>query len=240
MKYMVILSIILSVIFLFASIEAQTVTVYIEINKMKVSPGETFLANVIIDPAEKGISAVDVILSFNPEVLEALNISKGRLLGENVIELFSEINNTAGIIHYVAARVGATTPPTPKEILASIVFRVKQNAKPINTTISIARIGIADERIADIEYINTKNVTISIARPTIVTTSPTTVITISTSFSSYFPTTTPIIITEGRETVSLVILLSMLLIIISILAISILLLTASKRKRRKPIVVGVE
>ncbi len=45
----------------------------------------------------------------------ASSINKGPLLGENVIELYNEINNTEGVIFHVAARVGSTIPPTRKK-----------------------------------------------------------------------------------------------------------------------------
>ncbi|MEM3398002.1 MAG: hypothetical protein QXQ84_02900 [Nitrososphaerota archaeon] len=38
-------------------------TVYIETDKINVSPSETFSAKIIVDLNEKGVSAVDIVLS---------------------------------------------------------------------------------------------------------------------------------------------------------------------------------
>ncbi|MEM1550302.1 MAG: cohesin domain-containing protein [Candidatus Bathyarchaeia archaeon] len=248
MRCTVTVIVILGIVFLLTSANAQIVTVYIETDRMDVYPSETFSANIIVDPGEKGISAVDIILSFNPEILEALSINKGSLLGKNVIELFNEINNTEGVIRYVAARVGPTIPPTPKEVLITITFRVRQDVEPINTTLIITNIGIADEKNSDIEDIAIGNATISITSTTATTTitvPPITTTTVAMTVTSYFPTpmrsiqmTT--ITVEGRGIMNLVFLSVMLIIAVSVIVIGVLLVIELKKRRRKPIVIGIK
>jgi len=223
---------------------AQTVEVYIETSKAEVSPGESFLAQVVIDPAGRGVSSVDITLSFDAKVLEALKVERGPLLGENVIELFSEINNTSGTVRYVAARVGPTTPPTPRGILISITFRVKQGAGSTKTILSIADIGLADEKPAEIKNIAIRGLTITISSmATTVTTSTTLTTTVTTTTIIYFTTHPPLtqtttMIVERQETMNLlIILLAFLAAFLAVIA-TILLIT-SRRRERKPIVIGV-
>lgn len=234
---------------LMTPISAQTVVICIEADRTHVSPGEILTARVAVDPAGKGISAVDLELSFNPSILEALSISRGRLLGEDVIELFSEVNNTTGTIRYVAARIGPTIPPTPKEILISIDFRVKQNAAPTSAMIVVNRIGISDEKIADVRDLVIRNATIAITTVSATTSTPPTAVTptiITTRIAAgHFQSPAgsaqmTMAYIESRDAINQTLLLVAFMVAILTIFVCVTLLVAARRRRRKPIIVHVE
>lgn len=221
---------------------AQAVEAYIWADRVEVSTGETFLVQVVIDPAGKGISSADITLSFNASVLEVLKVERGPLLGENVIELISEIDNTAGTVRYVAARVGVTIPPTPKEALISLTFKVRQDAESTKTDLSVKDIGLADEKPAEIKNIISRGLTIRVKSMETTTISPTPQVpTVTVTTTSYIPIHPPqtqatTVIIERRETGFAIILLTFLLVLVIIVAAAILI---SSTRRRKPVIIGV-
>ena len=123
---------------------------------------EEFNATVYVNPGGRGISSGEVDLAFDPNVLEVIKVYPGNLLGENPIQGMKEINNTAGTLGYALARVGETVPPTPAGSFAIVEFKVKGNVSNGNHSITVSRVGLADENLSRIENIETKNAVIKI------------------------------------------------------------------------------
>lgn len=218
---------------------AEQVSVKLEPEYMEVSPGREFKISVIIDPGTYGVSAGDIKIVFDPTVLEALNISAGSIFGSPLLEPIRDINNTKGRIHYVAARIGKTIPPTPLDDFLSIRFRVKTAANPGDYIIKIESIGLSDENASDIPDILTRDSVIRIL--TTATQSRETSMTYITTTTFYTiiytPTRTITIIAEGKA--DLVSAISIFIIMISLVIIGVLLFTIIRKRRRKPIVIAV-
>ncbi len=117
----------------------------------QVRPGESFEVAVVVDPASRGVSGVQVRLEYDPRVLRALGARPGPLMGENPAEAGPIIDVVPGTLDYAVARLEATTPPTPPGIFATFDFQVQSSAPAaMETTIRLAGVKVPDESILEI------------------------------------------------------------------------------------------
>jgi len=92
-----------------------------------VAIGETFTAEVTVDPAGAEIYGVQYDLYFDHTILNATSQAQGDFLSQGdaiVKEIVNTINNTAGKIEYAETRLGDVGGATTTGILASITFEV--------------------------------------------------------------------------------------------------------------------
>lgn len=82
--------------------------------------GESFTVNILIKSG-KEVSAVDLYLSYDNQILEIEKISPGKFFTEPK-ELSKEINKIEGRVFYA---VGSFTPTAGEGILASLTFKGK-------------------------------------------------------------------------------------------------------------------
>jgi len=102
-------------------------TVSIEPKNTATSPGDVFVINVTIDPAENEVYGAQYELNFDPAILQVIEQTKGDFLtqdGASSIEVTNKFNNTAGRVEYGETRMGVENGVTGTGVLASITFRV--------------------------------------------------------------------------------------------------------------------
>jgi len=110
----------------YGKIYAQTIEdpVFVSPSIKNVTKGKEFLININIStPAD--VYAVDFILSFNNEIITALNVTEGNFLKKDGVATYPVINidNSAGRIEFANTRLGTTNPVSGEGILAQIKFR---------------------------------------------------------------------------------------------------------------------
>ena len=94
--------------------------------------GETFTAEVTVDPAGAEIYAAQYDLRFDPTILEAIEQTQGTFLSQGGVETIvasipDEINNTIGKIQYAETRANDPVTvggATESGLLASVTFKV--------------------------------------------------------------------------------------------------------------------
>lgn len=110
-------STLLTIIFLTFSgqaAEAQVQQVFIHLApvSVEVNPGDTVRIEVRVEPGQNGISGGEVTVSFDPSLLQAMDIRPGDLLGSDPLVGMKEIDNQGGEVRCALGRVGVTPIPT--------------------------------------------------------------------------------------------------------------------------------
>jgi len=111
-------------------IPIKNLTAFIYPSTIKAEATKQFNIEIKVDPKGYGISSGEITLIFNPNILQAIEISQGNLLGDNPLEGIKQIDNVNGIIKYAIARIGSTPVPTSNGTFAIITFEVKRSATP--------------------------------------------------------------------------------------------------------------
>jgi hypothetical protein len=120
---------------------------------------------VVVDPAGYRISAGEVELSFNPQVLEAIDIQAGALLGSDVILGARQIDNVGGKLRIAVAKVGSipgTAPPTAQGVLATTQWKVREGVAAQQVSITISFVGLADRSFQDVPGITVSSGTVKV------------------------------------------------------------------------------
>ena len=144
------------------TVVASSPSISIDPASQSVSVGDTFIVDVVVDPAGEGISSGEINIAFDADIMQVDGIEPGNLLGASPIVATKEIDNTAGTIVYALARRGATTPPTPEGTFATITFTVDSDAPDGTYAIDITTVGLADEIIEDISGITINDGTVEV------------------------------------------------------------------------------
>ena len=127
------------------------VAISLETTETEVRRGESFEVRVMVDPRGRGVSGVQVLIKYDPEVLRAHGAVPGVLLGETPAEDGPIIDHALGTLTYAAARLGRTTAPTSQGLFATLSFQVENSAlSGTDSTLRIAEVKIPDERIREI------------------------------------------------------------------------------------------
>jgi len=218
------------------SFNSDEVKVSIKPSYLEKRPQEELELYVEVDPAGYGISSGEILIKFNPTIFTVLEVVPGDLLGPSPLIAKQGINNTEGTVWYVAARMGATHPPTPIGTFLRIHLKIKEDAEEGTYPIEILRIGLADEKINDVYGIIRENATLRILRIATVTTP-----TYTTAYYTYPVYTTVITVTRGAP-INLLLLLTILTIVIIPILIAIVVMVMFRRRirKRKPIVLKIE
>ena len=120
---------------------------------------------MVVDPAGYRISAGEVELSFNPQVLEAIDIQAGALLGSDVILGARQIDNVGGKLRIAVAKVGSipgTAPPTAQGVLATTQWKVREGVAAQQVSITISFVGLADRSFQDVPGITVSSGTVKV------------------------------------------------------------------------------
>ena len=160
-------SIIITMCVIIAAIQAASAapTMSVEPSYISVSQGDTFTANVTIDPDGAGILGAEYKLYFNNVLLKALSQNKGSFLsqdGTSTVDLSNKIDNPAGRIEYGEVRtvtndVGVTTPGT----LATIEFEVRSSG---SGELRLYDVILSDPDAQEISGVTVSNATVDIAQ----------------------------------------------------------------------------
>ena len=124
-------------------------SVFINPKSQAVEPASQIKVSIEVVPAGWGISAAEVQVSFDPKRLEALSVQAGDALGPKPITGVLKIDNDLGTIVYALARLGETTAPGVRGVLANIEFRGKSGATD-TAKIELAKVGLSNENFAEI------------------------------------------------------------------------------------------
>lgn len=104
---------------------------------VKIPPSTSF--SLLVDPQYQGVSFVDVILYFDPNVLQLtsnIDTSSSPLSGVQILTPMSEANATGNIEIALYQTVDQTTPDSPFQ-LATLNFEAKSEANVPETEITI-------------------------------------------------------------------------------------------------------
>jgi len=125
--------------------------------------GEQFEIKVWVEPVERGVSAGEISVSFDPEAMQTVNIEPGELLGEDPLLGISNIDNDFGTIRYSLARIGETKAPTQAAAFAVISFQVLESAPTGDYQLTLTAIGLANEDFEDITGVKVEGASIKIS-----------------------------------------------------------------------------
>jgi hypothetical protein len=128
----------------------------------KVKPGEQFKVEVRVEPGKQGISAGEINLSFDSQVMQVVEVKPGELLGERPLPGILNIDNEAGTLNYSLARIGETTAPTSGATFAVITFQILNSAEPGDYKLGFTGVGLANENFEDISGIRVKGASVKI------------------------------------------------------------------------------
>jgi hypothetical protein len=119
----------------------------------EIKPGEQFEVEVQVKPGKQGVSAVEIDLSFAPEVMQVIDIKPGALLGDMPLPGILNIDSDAGTVNYSLARIGATEAPTPAATFAVITFQILNSAQGGDYELTLDGAGVANENFEEIQDI---------------------------------------------------------------------------------------
>ncbi|MFQ6029381.1 MAG: cohesin domain-containing protein, partial [Dehalococcoidia bacterium] len=121
-------------------------------------PGETGDIRVDVTPMNRGISAAEVEITFDPQIIQVTEIQPGDLLGENPIVGLSAIDNSAGVVRLALARLGPSVAPASGGTLARLSLEATETAPSQSGTLlelsSVQLVNEALELAAPSEIVN--------------------------------------------------------------------------------------
>ena len=124
--------------------------------------GGSFTVDVEIDPKGHGISAAEVTINFDPQILAYEGMSAGDLLGPSPILGFESAESGTGQVVFALARRGPTSVPTDAGTLATLTFTVLEDAPAGEYGVTIYRVGLADEAHGDVPLIASSSATVNL------------------------------------------------------------------------------
>lgn len=105
-------------------------TVGIEPTSLEISHGDNFTVNIIVDPDGNEVLGAQYRLSFDNDLLNVIDQSKGTFLsqdGINTINFPNKINNSIGEVEYGETRFDVSYGVTNSGILAVITFNTTES-----------------------------------------------------------------------------------------------------------------
>lgn len=102
--------------------------VYFNPPSQQVVTGEEIIVSVETKLKGFGISAAEITLEFDPNVLQVIGLTAGELLGSGPLVGTEEKDDQRGVIHYALARKGPTQITDCAGVLAVIKFKVVGSA----------------------------------------------------------------------------------------------------------------
>ena len=131
--------------------------------------GDEIVVEVFVDPRSHGVSSGELNVTFPVNVLEAVSIEPGPLLGAEQLTIIQEVNNEKGYCFLVTARIGETPVPTMPGVFATIRFKVKANARPGQYFIRVEWLYLADENFEDLNTTIVNDVLVYVFKPPTIT-----------------------------------------------------------------------
>jgi hypothetical protein len=124
--------------------------VYLEPPSLNVQRGQELSINITAEPSGWGVSGCEVNLTFNSSVLQGVNIEVGEFLGSSPLIGLEDIDNEAGVVRLVMARLGMTTAPSPPGVLATVNFTVSDSAESGTYELKLTKVGLANQDFEDV------------------------------------------------------------------------------------------
>ncbi len=109
---------------------AETIHLWLDPDELKVPKGETFTLDLMASAAS--VASFDVLLRFDPEVLEAKSASMGNWLDgsrRSATAIGPAIDNHRGTIRFKVYSWGSDAPPNATSWLARFTFKAKDKGK---------------------------------------------------------------------------------------------------------------
>ena len=128
----------------------------------EISAGERFTLDLVVEPHEHGLSGSQITFSYNPNLLTALNIEAGILLGEDPLIGQTTVDNERGEIVFVIARSGPTEPPTSDGILVTSEWRVNEQVSAQESVIALVSVVLSDENFQYISPVKIGSATVQV------------------------------------------------------------------------------
>ena len=131
----------------------DAVIVILTPSNIDAESGGSFTVDVEVDPKGQGISAAEVTINYDPQVFAYEGMSSGELLGASPLVGVESGDQEIGQLIFALARRGATSAPTEAGTLATLTFRVLDDAPAGEHGLTVYRVGLADENQQDVPLI---------------------------------------------------------------------------------------
>ena len=131
-------------------------------SNIEAEEGSSFTVDVDIDAKGEGISAAEVTINFDSQVLVYEGMSPGDLLGPSPILGIESAESGTGQVVFALARRGPTSAPTDAGTLATLTFTVLEDAPAGEYGVTIYRVGLADETHGDVPLIDSSSATVNL------------------------------------------------------------------------------
>jgi len=142
-------------------VETQTCQyTFLHLDSTNVSIGNNFTIDIVINTTSK-VYAYDISLSYNPEIVEALEIIEGGFLNRDGSQTFNAskiINNTEGYVKFASTRFNTKKGINGTGVLFAIQFHAKQTG---NSMVNFEEISIVDENVETV-LVSSENGTINV------------------------------------------------------------------------------
>jgi len=138
------------------------VGVYLTPATQQAKAGQDVTVQVEVNPGQRGVAGGRIHLAYDNSVLSVISISPGFFFGATPLVGFKEVDEKAGVLGYMLARVGNTTVPSSPGIFATVKFHVLEQAGPGNSPVTIKYIELGDENAKSIDDIGVADAVIEI------------------------------------------------------------------------------
>lgn len=138
------------------------VGVYLTPATQQAKAGQDVTVQVEVNPGQRGVAGGRIHLAYDNSVLSVSSISPGFFFGATPLVGFKEVDEEAGVLGYMLARVGNTTVPSSPGIFATVKFHVMEQAGLGNSSVTIKYVELGDENAKSIDDIGVADAVIEI------------------------------------------------------------------------------
>ena len=124
--------------------------IYINPPTQKVTIGQEFSIDIAANIPGQEISGAEIELEFNPETMEIIDVTHGSLFGSDPLIGIEDIDNEAGVLHYVLAQKGITPDLLSNGLIASVRFKVMDTANDGSCDLTLIKVNLTDSEFEDI------------------------------------------------------------------------------------------
>jgi hypothetical protein len=124
--------------------------VYLYPTRFEASPGDDLAVQIRVKPAGQGVSGCEVVIGYDPPVMESLGVEAGDFLGAAPVIGLEKIDSQSGTIALAMARGGETAVPSPAGTLATATFRVVDSAAAGQYYLRLTWASLSDQDFLDI------------------------------------------------------------------------------------------
>jgi len=140
----------------------QRPTVAFEPESVRVAVEEEIGVDLMVYPADKGVSAAEIRLEFDPAVLDLLSASPGTFLGNDPLVIASTIDNETGSAYFVMGRKGSTEVPSQAGELLTLRWKTRLGASPGSYPVRITLSQLTNESFDFITVVDSRPLTFEI------------------------------------------------------------------------------